>query len=156
MFSNSTRSSVNVGRFNGSSLQLQHMTVLPAVNSNRENPSSIKDLETRSEELAAIEPCLVDHLWTLIRYNCINNNNNNNKIPNWTGFNYLITDIVADCHKIFYFPSLNSNPTQIETVQEMLYQTKSKGEKLQLEEVDFVCDHSIYCKALEVLMLPTN
>ena len=38
----------------------------------------------------------------------------------------------------------------------MLYQTTSNGEKLQLEEVDLVCDYAIYCKALEVLILPDN
>ena len=40
----------------------------------------------------------------------------------------------------------------METVQEVVRQYKEKAERLNLSETDLVLDHTIYSKAVEVIM----
>ena len=42
------------------------------------------------------------------------------------------------------------------TIQEVLCQVKVKAEALNLKETDFVVDHAIYCKAVEIVMSERN
>ena len=47
---------------------------------------------------------------------------------------------------------IRSSPTKMETVKEVLVQCKEKATQLGLSETDVVLDHSIYCKAVEIIM----
>ena len=77
------------------------------------------------------------------------------KIPNWTGFNYLICgDDWDNFHNIGYLPAINQSPTSHDTVLELLSQSKVKAEKLELTETDVVLDMGIYAKAVEIIMNP--
>ena len=78
------------------------------------------------------------------------------EIPNWTGFNYLLSDDKegGDYHVIGYLPAINQSPTSQDTVLELLTQSKLKAEKIDLEEIDVVLDMAIYAKAFKILMNP--
>ena len=72
-------------------------------------------------------------------------------VPGWKGFNYLITPEFNDqVHQICYLPAINKSPTKMDTVLELLTQSKIKAEKLGLKETDVVLDQAIYAKACEV------
>ena len=42
------------------------------------------------------------------------------------------------------------------TIQEVFCQVKEKAEALNLKEIDFVLDHAIYCKTVEIVMSERN
>ena len=76
-------------------------------------------------------------------------------IPNWTGFHYEVTSkLNDDIDEVFYLPAINQSPTKLETVQEVLYQVKSKSQAIGLQCSNLVLDHAIYSKALEILQNP--
>ena len=77
--------------------------------------------------------------------------------PNWTGFNYLLHEQGDEeqVHTITYLPAINQSPTKLETVLELLMQSKEKAEALGLSETDVVLDQAIYAKAVEILQNPT-
>ena len=88
---------------------------------------------------------LMDFYWVLLR-------ENSKSVPSWKGFNYLIYPHENEPeHNISYLPAINQSPTKLDTVLELLTQSKLKAEKLQLTEVDVVVDQAIYAKACEVL-----
>ena len=45
-----------------------------------------------------------------------------------------------------------SMSTKMDIIQEVLCQVKEKAEALNLKESDLVLDHTIYCKAVEIVM----
>ena len=53
---------------------------------------------------------------------------------------------------IFYLPSIDKTPAEISAVYEILLQVKTKTEALSYKETDLVRDHTIYCKALLILI----
>ena len=75
-------------------------------------------------------------------------------VPNWTGYNCLITEKSDSHHQVAYFPAIDKSPSKLETVAELLQQTKAKAEALGLSETDVVADQAMYAKAVEVLMMP--
>ena len=100
-----------------------------------------------------------DVIWLLARYKLSDFPPDEQKVPAWTGFYHqMLTPAHDDNHlsKTFYLPSIAQPPTKINTVQEVLCQVKEKAEALKNKEADFVLDHVIYCKALEVIMNPRN
>ena len=87
---------------------------------------------------------MIDFYWVLLR-------ENSKSVPSWKGFNYLIYPNENEPeHTISYLPAINQSPTKLDTVLELLTQSKLKAEKLQLTEVDVVVDQAIYAKACEV------
>ena len=68
----------------------------------------------------------------------------------------LRKNAVSPINKVFYLPSTDKSPTKISTVYEVLFQVKAKAEALINTEVYLVLDHTIYCKALLILMEPKN
>ncbi len=69
--------------------------------------------------------------------------------------------MIALLMKCFLSPSLGSVsssnrsfPTKMDTVLELLQQSKIKAEKIGLNETDVVLDLAIYAKAVEILMNP--
>ena len=59
-------------------------------------------------------------------------------------------------HDIPYLAAINASPEKYYTVQEILTQVKAKAKALGLTCTDFVLDHNIYAKDLEVLQNPNN
>lgn len=90
---------------------------------------------------------LIDFFWILLRMN-------SSTIPGWKGFNFLIHPFNDEpVHEITYLPAINESPTKMDTVLELLYQSKEKAEKLGLVETDVVLDQAIYAKACEVNLI---
>ena len=58
--------------------------------------------------------------------------------------------------QVAYLPAINQSPTKMETVLELLRQSKIKAEKLGLSETDIVLDLAIYAKAVEILSNPIH
>ena len=76
-------------------------------------------------------------------------------IPNWTGFHYEVTSkLNNDIDEVFYLPAINQSPTNLEIVQEFLYQVKSQSQAIGLHCSDLVLGQAIYSKALEILQNP--
>ena len=48
------------------------------------------------------------------------------------------------------------SPPKHSTIYKMLIQTKQKAESLNLGETDLVCDHAVYSKAIEVVLVEGN
>ena len=80
------------------------------------------------------------------------------KIPDWTGFNYLIHKKreSEDIQKVIYLPGIHASPAKLDTVLEMLLQSKAKAEHLGLVETDVIVDQAIYAKAVEILENPAH
>lgn len=110
----------------------------------RSEPSNI-GIPVQSDNCEKTEASsLIDFYWVLLRMSSKN-------IPSWKGFNFLIYPFEDELvHQISYLPAINQSPTQLDTVLELLTQSKAKAEKLQLTEVDVVVDQAIYAKACEV------
>ena len=70
------------------------------------------------------------------------------KIPNWTGFNYLIHEKGEneDIQKVIYLPAL---PKKLDTVLVMLLQPRAKTERLGLAKRDTIVDQTTDTKAVE-------
>lgn len=83
----------------------------------------------------------IDTLWVISKLQSCSVNAEQ-EIPNWTGFNYLLSDDKdgEDYHIIGYPPAINQSPTSHDTVVELLTQSKVKAEKIGLEETDVVLD----------------
>ena len=97
-----------------------------------------------------------DTLW-VIEKSQANADNAKQNIPNWTGFNYTITNSDSDSHhNIEYLPAINQSSSSYNTVLELLTQSKIKAEKLGLVETDVVLDMAIYSKAVDIFMNPRH
>ena len=97
---------------------------------------------------------MTDTLWVMAKSQA-HANHAEQRIPNWTGFNYLISDDDNESyHNIEYLPAINQSPSSHDTVLELLNQFKIKAEKLGLMETDVVLDMAIYSKAVEIFMNP--
>jgi hypothetical protein len=119
----------------------------PYVNKKREDPSHLSNLESTTikfnEVLTSSE---IDFMWTMLRYYKVATGNAQT-VPSWTGFNYMIDiNIQRPVHIISYLPAIDQSPTKMETVFEVLKQSKSKAETLGLRETDVVFDQAIYAK----------
>ena len=91
---------------------------------------------------------LLDFFWVVLRYH-------SDRIPNWAGFNYeLNLPTSSSIHTVSYLPAINASPTNMDTVLELLYQSKAKAEYLNLPNADVVVDQAIYAKAVEILNNP--
>ena len=123
----------------------------------RQNKTQIEDLQKDLSEFDAILSKTADIIWILSQYANLKDGRKQT-IPCWTGFHHLTAGNVPPniYHQVAYLPSINSSPTKMSTVQEVLIQVKQKAEKLGLTEADLVLDHTIYSKALEILMNPVN
>lgn len=93
----------------------------------------------------------MDFIWIVLR------NTSYETIPNWSGFNYLLELPTSEfLHNVAYLPAINSSPTEMDTVLEVLQQSKAKAENLGLKEADVVLDQAIYAKAVEILQNPNH
>jgi len=103
-----------------------------------------------NDEIDFKSSCLIDFIWVVLK-------ERGKKIPNWTGFNYLISKTQEEkVHQIAYLPAINASPTKLDTVLEILIQSKAKAENMGLRETDVVMDQAIYTKAVEVLANPLH
>ena len=68
-------------------------------------------------------------------------------IPGWTGFNSQLVVNAPDVSNIGYLPVIDSPATDLATVNEMLKQSLSISQRLQLPEIVLVFDEAIYSKA---------
>ena len=139
------------------SFQPVQSVIKPYTGGKHQNPKAIPALETSSINLTSTLSAMVDQIWCLARLHSWTTTGNK-KIPNWTGFNYLIHPVehTDDIHTISYLPSINKSPTRMDTVLEVLKVTIQKAKKLFLEEVNIAFDHAIYSKALEIIMNPIH
>ena len=133
------------------------LLLVPYVSKNKEGPTHLLGNEFLEEEQGNIETsALIDFLWVLLRYKC-SVDGTEQLVPNWTGFNYMIEGNVAqETHSITYLPAIDQSPTKMETVLEILTQSKYKAEKIGLKETDVVLDQAIYAKAVEILLNPIH
>lgn len=136
------------------SFQPMHNEIAPYIQVNRkstEAPTDV-DLNLFQEEVQYCRE--IDTLWIIAKSQS-SKLGIQQKIPNWTGFNYLIWgDDCDNFHNIGYLPAINQSPTSHDTVLELLSQSKLKAEKLGLTETDVVLDMAIYAKAVEIIMNP--
>ena len=68
-------------------------------------------------------------------------------IPGWSGFNSQLVANTPDVSNIGYLPVINSPATDLSTVNEMLKQSVSISQRLELPEIVLVFDEAIYAKA---------
>ena len=131
--------------------------IKPYTGGKRQDPKVIPASETSSIKLTSTLSAMVDQIWCLARLHSWTTTGTK-KIPDWTGFNYLIHPVerTDDAHTDSYLPSINQSPTRMDTVLEVLKVTVQKAKKLFLEEVDIIFDHAIYSKALEIIMNPIH
>ena len=123
----------------------------PYLKQKRVNPTHMHGIriEVEGEKQDLDLHSLIDMCWSMLYVSSRN-------VPSWTGFNYLIqTDTGEVPHSITYLPAINSSPTEMSTVLELLQQSKCKAEHLGLTETDIVLDQAIYAKAFEILLNPT-
>ena len=67
----------------------------------------------------------------------------------------ISTDDSNDClDNVVYLLSVNKSPTKMAAVNEVLYLVKVKADPLELAKVELVLDHTIHCKALEIISNP--
>ena len=119
--------------------------------SKRHEPQSFLDVETNSISDHSISSKYIDFVWILLKSVF------STSIPNWTGFNYLITpEIIESYHEVSYLPAIDKSPTSYDTVLEVLKQSKEKAEVLGLTETDIVMDQATYEKAVDILVNPVN
>ena len=130
-------------------------TEIPAyIQTKRQNTDIHQDVQRNMHE--GEERCshMTDTLWVMAKSQA-RANRAEQRIPNWTGFNYQISDDDNDSyHNIEYLPAINHSPSSHDTVLELLNQSKIKAEKLGLMETDVVLDIAIYTKAVEIFMNP--
>ena len=89
-----------------------------------------------------------NRLWILARLSAPENQT----VSSWTGFNILIRDevtVVQD--SVGYLPTINSPAPQLSTVYEVLNQSFSIMQSLELSELVCVFDQALYAKAAEVI-----
>ena len=122
------------------------------------NPKNALYVETDNELIHQVNSKKEDLIWILARYKSSDFLSVTQTVPGWTGFCHLVLrkNAVSPTNKVFYLPSTDKSPTKISTVYEVLFQVKAKAETLINTEVDLVLDHTIYCKALLILMEPKN
>lgn len=110
----------------------------------RKEPTDISvstDVDDEQIEMSG----LIDFFWVLLRMK-------SSTVPSWKGFNYLTYPFEDEpVHEISYLPAINHSPTELNTVLELLTQSKTKSEILNLTETDVVVDQAIYAKACEVI-----
>ena len=126
--------------------QIAHYTTTKRV-----GPDDLKDVQINEcPDISKSE--FVDFIWTLC------SEKNPSGIPNWTGFNYLLHEEgdQESLQTVTYLPAINQSPTKLDTVLELLLQSKAKAEHLGLDETDIVVDQAIYAKAVEVLQNPAH
>ena len=68
-------------------------------------------------------------------------------IPGWTGFNSQVIDNVPDKSIIGYLPVIDSPATDLATINEVLKQSVTISQRLEVPEIVLVFDEAIYAKA---------
>eukprot|EP00794_Sanderia_malayensis_P021054 gene21054-23110_t len=126
----------------------------PVCNNKRVNPDSIPYQMQPIQECEIISK-YTDFLWSLLKQQAAAQELHYS-IPNWTGFNALISEEIPTFHRIPYLPAIDALPTKLEIVLELLQQSKIKAELLGLQETDIVLDQAVYAKAFELLQMPRH
>lgn len=62
---------------------------------------------------------MTDTLWVITKFQA-HTDHPQQRIPNWTGFNYMITDDDTDSYSIEYLPAINQSSPSHNTVLELL------------------------------------
>lgn len=112
---------------------------------------AMKNLETDEEHHISAQAAAkrLDLAFCLCRHPSFGNNF---AIPNWSGFNTLITnrrDIPAQS-KVGYLPVIDASPTEFSTVKEILKRSEEIGDKLNLKYICLVFDEAIYAKVQQI------
>ncbi|KAJ8020639.1 hypothetical protein HOLleu_40285 [Holothuria leucospilota] len=102
---------------------------------------NINRLQNAHED-ALKEPQKLDMAYNLIRIKYA-------EIPGWTGFNTVLSS-VPQMSVVAYLPVIDSNPTQMGTVQMILKSSISYADRLDQEVVVVVFDQAIYAKAQQI------
>ncbi|KAJ8023132.1 hypothetical protein HOLleu_38227 [Holothuria leucospilota] len=100
------------------------------------------NLQQNAHEDALKEPQKLDMAYNLIRLKYA-------EIPGWTGFNTLLSS-VPQMSVVAYLPVIDSNPTQMDTVQMILKNSISYADRLDQEVIVLVFDQAIYSKAQQI------
>lgn len=124
----------------------------PIISKKRTNPAT-RNAELLPTSKRELHSRSLDNAWVMLRYQA-SSHGIQFAVPNWTGYNCLITEKNDSYHQVAYLPAIDKSPSKLETVAELLQQTKAKAEALGLSETDLVADQAIYAKAVEVLMMP--
>ena len=113
----------------------------------REGPPKTTTLEVDTE--ANVETAQKKNLlWTLARMS----DEEFQSVSGWTGFNILTRDNVTVIQdNIGYLPTVNAPATQMSTVYEVLNQSVSIMQSLQLTNMVCVFDQAMFSKAIEIV-----
>ena len=98
----------------------------------------IQNLENDVNKLDGLVSKHEDIVWSILRHK--------------KEFFFENSKITTERYIIGYLPTIRSFPTKMETVKELLVQCKKKAQQLNQIETDLVLDHTIYSKAVEVVM----
>ncbi len=126
----------------------------PVMQKKRVNPD-IMNIELKPVSERERDSRNADFFWVLLKYEAARRGLQY-AIPNWTGFNCLLAKQYDTHHVVAYLPAIDQSPTKLETVKELLLQSKIKAEKLGLLATDVVLDLAIYAKAVEILNMPQH
>lgn len=126
-------------------------TIASYISKKRADPKHLKDVSFERINGSLEKSMFLDFIWTLCT------DVNPCKTPNWSGFNYLLHDEGdnEETQFVTYLPAIDQSPTNMDTVLEMLLQSKAKAEHLGLSDTDVVVDQTIYAKAVEIIENPT-
>ena len=73
-------------------------------------------------------------------------------VPGWTAFNMMLRKNQAPRESIVaYTPTINSSPTELSTVYEILDRSITMGNATGQEDIIVVFDQAIYAKAVEIV-----
>jgi len=128
-------------------------TIACYISKKRVDPSHLQNVNIEEITTSSLSKSqLMDFMWTL----CYTFHPS--KIPNWTGFNFLLHESgdEEEVQTVTYLPAIDQSPTKLDTVLELLLQSKAKAERLGLQDTDVVVDQAIYAKAVEVMENPTH
>lgn len=70
-------------------------------------------------------------------------------LPGWTGFNRQLSTKVEKS-LLHYLPVIEDSPTNMTTINTILYKTIDIANKLKLDQIVLVCDQAIYAKAQQI------
>ena len=124
-------------------------TLTPYISVKRRGPPPITptqlDEKLRNESIQAENK---NHLWIMVRLV----DQNKQDVSSWTGFNIKIRDnIIIPADTVGYLPTINAPATDMSTVQEILNQTISIQESLNLKCIAVVLDQALFSKASEIM-----
>ncbi len=107
--------------------------------------------EMRFEENNHIKPQIsanrLDLLYSILN---IPTSSDQEFLPDWTGFNTLISENELTMSRVGYLPIIEGSPTEYSTVFTVLVKSLEIATKLSLQHIVIVFDEAIYAKAQQI------